>query len=138
MRTSNRKDAQERHVPSPESDSLESKSYVFLANLTAEILLQGKWQVHVLCALRGGPVRIGQLGRRIPGASKKVLAQNLRRLEAQGIVVRRDLSDLVLHVEYELRDEVRDSVGDLMDHLVRWGADFSTFQRSVQPIESRT
>jgi len=39
----------------------------------------------------------------IPRASKKVLTQNLRELEAAGVVTRRDLSDEVLHIEYELK-----------------------------------
>jgi DNA-binding HxlR family transcriptional regulator len=103
-------------------------AYARRAQLSAEVLLQGKWQVHILCALRHGPVRIGQLGRLVPGASKKVLAQNLRKLEARGIVVRRDLSDFVLHVEYELHSDIRESVGILLDGLSDWGMHFLEVQ----------
>jgi DNA-binding HxlR family transcriptional regulator len=53
-----------------------------------------------------------------------MLAQSLRKLEAHGIVVRTDLSELVLHVEYELHAEVRESIGALLDHLAQWGSDF--------------
>ena len=41
-------------------------------------LLQGKRKIEILCLLRSGPVRLGQLSRLIPSASKKVLTQNLR------------------------------------------------------------
>ena len=92
------------------------------SHLAFEIFLQGKWRVHVLWSLRHGPVRIGQLGRLIPCASKKVLAQHLRRLEADGIVVRKDLSDIVLHIEYELSSAYRELVGDLLDRLSDAGA----------------
>ena len=92
------------------------------SQLAFEIFLQGKWRVHVLWNLRHGPVRIGQLGRLIPGASKKVLAQHLRRLEADGIVVRKDMSDIVLHIEYELSSAYRDLVCDLLDQLSESGA----------------
>ncbi len=71
--------------------------YVRRATLTAEVLFQGKWKLQILCAMRSGPVRLGQLARIVPGASKKMLTQNLRQLEADGIVVRKDMSDLVLH-----------------------------------------
>lgn len=94
--------------------------YVRRASLTAEVLFQSKWRTQILSILCFGPIRLGQLARLIPGASKKMLTQNLRRLESHGIVVRTDLSDLVLHVEYELNPEVRNSVCELMDHLAVW------------------
>ncbi len=71
--------------------------------------------------MRSGPIRLGQLGRTIPRASKKVLTQNLRDLEAAGIVVRTDFSDVVLHIEYELKQDVKDSILALLDHLAEWG-----------------
>lgn len=89
--------------------------------LTADTLFHSKWRIHILCAMRSSPVRLGQLARMIPKASKKVLTQNLRELEASGIVVRRDLSDVVLHIEYELRDDIKDKLCALLDHLDEWG-----------------
>jgi DNA-binding HxlR family transcriptional regulator len=72
--------------------------------------------------MRSGPVRLGQLTRLIPGASKKMLAMNLRQLEADGIIVRRNMSDLVLHIEYELGSSTRAGVCALLDHLAAWGS----------------
>ncbi|WP_390891598.1 winged helix-turn-helix transcriptional regulator [Edaphobacter flagellatus] len=108
------------------------------AVFSIDTLLRGKWQVHILFALRQGPVRIGQLGRLIPGASKKVLAESLRKLEARGIVVRRDLSDLILHVEYELHPDVRVSLGSLLDQLSAWGASFLEREANVAAKERRS
>ena len=95
--------------------------YVRRATLTAEVLFQGKWKVQILCAMRSGPVRLGQLARLIPRASKKMLTQNLRQLEADGIVARKDMSDLVLHIEYALDESAREGVCALLDHLANWG-----------------
>ena len=95
--------------------------YVRRATLTAEVLFQGKWKLQILCAMRSGPVRLGQLARIVPGASKKMLTQNLRQLEAHGIVVRKDMSDLVLHIEYELDESTTEGVCALLDHLEKWG-----------------
>ncbi|MGF7183159.1 winged helix-turn-helix transcriptional regulator [Tunturiibacter psychrotolerans] len=99
----------------------EVSRYVRRANLTAEVLFRGKWKLQILCAMRSGPVRLGQLARIVPGASKKMLTQNLRQLEADGIVVRKDMSDLVLHIEYELAESTREGVCALLDHLAKWG-----------------
>ena len=111
-------------MPVTRDHSGQEGAYVRRAHLALDVLFRGKWQVQILCAMRNGPIRIGILGRMIPGASKKMLAQNLRKLEANGIVVRRDLSELVLHVEYELHAEARESIGALLDHLAQWGTDF--------------
>jgi DNA-binding HxlR family transcriptional regulator len=70
--------------------------------------------------MRSGPVRLGQLARIIPKASKKVLAQNLRALEAVGIVTRRALSDVLLHIAYESNPDIKGSVHGSLDYLAQW------------------
>jgi DNA-binding HxlR family transcriptional regulator len=55
----------------------------------------------MLCALQGGPVRLGLLTRLMPTASKKVISENLRQLIREGVLVRTDLSATLLHVEYD-------------------------------------
>ena len=83
--------------------------------------LQGKWGIQILCVMREGPTRLGQLGRLIPSASKKVLAENLRKLQSAGLIVRNDLSSHILHVEYELAEPVRVATYELLDQLAKWG-----------------
>jgi DNA-binding HxlR family transcriptional regulator len=68
----------------------------------------------------------------IPRASKKMLAQNLRRLEADGLIVRRDMSEMVLHVEYEFTNEAREEVCSLLDHLSQWGQTYA-LSRAARP-----
>jgi DNA-binding HxlR family transcriptional regulator len=85
------------------------------------VLLEGKWKLQILCAMRSEPVRLSQLTRSIPSASKKALRAALRGLELTGIVVRRDLSDIVLHVEYDFADNSREIVCALLDNLAIWG-----------------
>ena len=99
----------------------EASRYVRRATLTAEVLFRGKWKLQILCAMRSGSVRLGQLARIVPGASKKMLTQNLRQSEADGIVVRKDMSDLVLHIEYELDESTREGVCAILDHVAKWG-----------------
>jgi DNA-binding HxlR family transcriptional regulator len=52
---------------------------------------------------------------------KKVLTESLRELEARGIVVRRDLSGTVRHVEYDFSDAMRSGMASILDHLATLG-----------------
>jgi DNA-binding HxlR family transcriptional regulator len=109
---------------------ISEQAYVRRASLACDTLLRGKWRVQILCAMRIGPVRLGQLVRLIPNGSRKMLVQNLRSLESAGVVVRRDLSDVLLHVEYNLEPSFRESICLLMDELSNWGGLYS--QKSIE------
>ncbi|WP_182887979.1 winged helix-turn-helix transcriptional regulator [Microbispora sp. H10885] len=64
-----------------------------------------KWRVLVIYALLAGPQRPGQLRRRLPGITQKVLTETLRGMEADGMVERRVVKDSApQHVEYALTD----------------------------------
>jgi DNA-binding HxlR family transcriptional regulator len=67
--------------------------------------------------MQKGPTRLGQLRRQIPGASKKLLTQHLRKLEADGLVIRNDLSNVILHVEYDFAPSVRESICSVLNAL---------------------
>jgi DNA-binding HxlR family transcriptional regulator len=94
-------------------------------------LLQGKWTVQILCAMRARPVRLSELKREIPSASKKALTASLRSLEAARVVLRRDLSSSVLHVEYELADAMREPLVALLDHLAESGKLYDSDEPSM-------
>lgn len=49
-------------------------------------LINGKWKHRIIKELSQGPVRYGQLAREIPSISAKVLTQQLKELEADGMV----------------------------------------------------
>jgi DNA-binding HxlR family transcriptional regulator len=56
----------------------------------------------VVCALATGPKRYGELRRHIGGITHKMLAQTLRRMEADGLVSRTILPGKLPGVEYRL------------------------------------
>lgn len=86
------------------------------ASLAAQ-LLRGKWKIPILCAVQTGPVRLGQLVRLYPTASKKVIAENLRQLQRDHILLRTDLSGTLLHVEYDLSEELRSEISQVLRSL---------------------
>lgn len=80
-------------------------------------LLAGSWTSHVLWHLhRGGPLRFGELKRRVGGISAKVLTQRLRLLERHGMVFRRHVPTIPPEVTYGLTDRGRE-LGELFDGL---------------------
>jgi DNA-binding HxlR family transcriptional regulator len=83
-------------------------------------LLQGKWTIQILDAMCERPVRLSQLRRMIPSASKKALTTSLRLLQVSKIIERRDLSTSVLRVEYDLSEEMREPLTALLRCLAEW------------------
>lgn len=84
--------------------------------------VRGKWTLQILCVIRHQTVRPGELKRLIPSASKKAITASLRKLESAGIVVRRDMSGTILHVEYDFADDMRLMACSLLDIMADWGA----------------
>ena len=61
----------------------------FLCGLDAAVsVIGGKWKALILWALSVEPRRTGELRRELDGVSEKVLIQQLRELERDGIVMR--------------------------------------------------
>jgi DNA-binding HxlR family transcriptional regulator len=66
-------------------------------------LLEGRWKLVILFHLFGGKVlRFSEMERAIPAVTQKMLGQQLRRLEADGIVVRTVYPQIPPKVEYSL------------------------------------
>jgi DNA-binding HxlR family transcriptional regulator len=66
-------------------------------------LLAGAWTTSILWHLHtAGPLRFGELGRRLSGISAKVLTQRLRMLEGEGLVFRRHVPVIPPEVTYGL------------------------------------
>lgn len=85
--------------------------------------ISGKWKPTIVYYLKGGPLRFTELLRLIPRASRKVLAAQLRELEADGLVDRRPLDDAVPKgVEYSLTAASR-TLLPILQALHEWGVD---------------
>jgi DNA-binding HxlR family transcriptional regulator len=83
--------------------------------------LRGKWRIEILLSLLDGPVRLGQLRRRVPQATERMLVRRLREMEKEGIITRTDLSEKIKRVEYTLCDPAGVAVLDLLVSLAEWG-----------------
>jgi DNA-binding HxlR family transcriptional regulator len=66
-----------------------------------------------------------------PEASKKMLTQHLREMEKDGLVIRKDLSGRLRHVEYVLSDPLGFEVVPLIATLTRWGREYLPYEPST-------
>jgi DNA-binding HxlR family transcriptional regulator len=83
-------------------------------------LLDGRWKLLILFHLFDGKVqRYSDLERLIPGISQKMLAQQLRKLEADGIVMRKLYPQVPPKVEYRLT-EWGQALCPALDGLLKW------------------
>jgi DNA-binding HxlR family transcriptional regulator len=89
---------------------------------TAIAVLGGKWKPLVVYYLRTGTKRFSELRRAIPEATQQVLTQQLRELEADGIVARTVYAVVPPKVEYDLTVLGR-QLGPIFDLLERWGSE---------------
>jgi len=92
-----------------------------------EITLQviaGKWKPVILWYLSGGTLRFGELKRTIPGITQRMLTQQLRELERDGIVARRAHDQVPPKVEYSITEFGR-TLKPLLEQMCRWGEQYS-------------
>ena len=83
-------------------------------------LLEGRWKLVILFHLFGGKVlRYSDLEKAIPAITQKMLGQQLRRMEADGIVVRTVYPQVPPKVEYRLT-EWGQSLCPALDAILKW------------------
>ena len=83
-------------------------------------VVAGKWKPLILWHLLSGPVRFGALRRAVAPVSEKVLAQQLTKLEADGIIARTLISEEPLAVEYALTP-LGQSLTPILAAMSAWG-----------------
>ena len=82
-------------------------------------ILGGKWTGSILWHLKDKPVRFNDLARLIGGASKKMITERLRQLEAQGLIERRVIDASPIAVEYLITPFGATAL-DCLDQLRIW------------------
>lgn len=94
---------------------------VFKCGLEAALeVIGGKWKVLILWHLDPDARRFGELRRLVAGISEKMLAQQLREMEADGIVARKVYHEIPTKVEYSLT-EFGVSLKGSLTPLCEWG-----------------
>lgn len=83
-------------------------------------VIGGKWKGVIWWRLSSGLGRFAELQRAIPQVSKKMLAQQLRELERDGVVKRKVFPEIPPRVEYSLTEYGR-SLAPVIEAICQWG-----------------
>lgn len=93
---------------------------------TVVTLIGNKWKLLIIRNLLSGTARFNELQKGIPGISQKVLTENLRALEADGLVNRQVFPEVPPHVEYSL-SEIGHTLQPIFDSMITWGNSYKQF-----------
>lgn len=99
---------------------MKQKKYNISVEATLEVI-GGKWKCVNLCHLTYGKKRTSELKRLMPNITQKMLTQQLRELEDDGVINRIVYQQVPPKVEYEL-SEYGWTLKDILDSLCDWGA----------------
>lgn len=96
----------------------------FTCGLDATLrVIAGKWKPLILYFLaQDGPTRYGELRRAVRDVSDKMLIQQLKELEADGLVKRTDYKEVPPRVDYSLTP-LGLSLGEALVPLCAWGTE---------------
>ena len=97
-------------------------------------VIGGKWKPLILWWLHQRTCRFGELRRLIPGITEKMLTQQLRELEADGIVFRRVYATVPPKVEYSVT-EYGCSLKRSLEAICEWGR---SHMRRIGALEAPT
>lgn len=83
-------------------------------------LIDGKWKCVILFHLLRGTARFNELRRRLPGVTQRMLTNQLRELEQDGLILRTVYAQVPPKVEYSLSPLGR-SLEPVLASLKAWG-----------------
>ena len=86
-------------------------------------LIGNKWKLLIMGELLKGTRRFNEIHRAVAGISQKVLTQNLRKMEEDGLIIREVFAEVPPRVEYSL-SELGDSLRPIINSMSDWGRDY--------------
>ncbi len=103
--------------------------------LTSQKVLTGKWSMYLLYLLSENPgIRFNELQRLMPeDLTHTTLSRQLKALEAEGLIVRREYAQVPPKVEYYL-SEIGEAFQPVLDSLEAWGEQYISYLKQTGSI----
>jgi len=92
-------------------------------------IIGNKWKLLIIRNLLASKARFKDLKDGIDGISQKVLTDNLRQLENDGIIIRTSYPEIPPRVEYEL-SELGNSLRPIIESMRAWGTEYQKEKKS--------
>lgn len=86
-------------------------------------LIGNKWKLLIIRDLLASSRRFGELRKNLEGISQRVLTQNLRELENDGLIKRKVYAEVPPRVEYSL-NELGRSLLPIISTMANWGNNY--------------
>lgn len=83
-------------------------------------LISGRWKLNILWQLLDGRIRYGDIKKRIPNISERMLALQLKDLENDGLIIRTVYAEVPPRVEYEL-SKLGYTMEPMLKSIDQWG-----------------
>jgi DNA-binding HxlR family transcriptional regulator len=110
-----------KYPPPRGADAIDSRQERAACPLyTAIGVIDGRWKPMLFQRLAGAPHGFGELRRAMPGVASKVLREQLRQMQNDGLIARRALTPAYRGVRYEITPYGL-TLGPVFQSLWRWG-----------------
>jgi len=109
------------------------KRYKFGIDITLAVI-GGKWKASIIWHLAQGTMRFSDLQRVFSNITRKMLVQQLRELETDGLVHREVFRQVPPKVEYSLTEQGK-SIYPILDKMCAWGRGHSIASADCHPGE---
>ncbi|MBK6895703.1 MAG: helix-turn-helix transcriptional regulator [Alphaproteobacteria bacterium] len=104
--------------------------------LTSIRIIGGKWKIPILYTLRNETLRFNELQKALPGVTQKMLTQQLRELEKDGLVIRKVFAQVPPKVEYTITPLAR-KLEPILNSLCEWGTDYLKIVHGIEETDCR-
>jgi DNA-binding HxlR family transcriptional regulator len=93
-------------------------------------IMNGKWKINLVWCIYAGIKRPGELQRKMPKASRRLLDTQLKQLVDQGIITKNTFDELPQKVEYELTPLGKTLI-PVIEVTAQWG---ETHREVLEPL----
>ncbi len=102
---------------------MKKQLYGICPYVTSQRVLTGKWSMVILYHLNDGPVRFNELQRILPEMTHTTLSRQLKSLEKEGLIVRKEYAQIPPKVEYSL-SPIGEKFKAVLESLEVWGNEY--------------
>jgi DNA-binding HxlR family transcriptional regulator len=99
-------------------------------------LIAGQWTLVICCHLAEGKLRFGELKKRIPNITERMLTLQLRKMEEGNLVTRTVYAEVPPRVEYELTESGQE-LRPILKQLENWGQRHRTKSEKISALHNK-
>lgn len=98
---------------------------------TAQKLIQGKWAILIMHNVSKEPIRFNELLRKMPKMTHATLSNQLKQLEEEGLIERKEYAQIPPKVEYSLTD-IGKKFNPVLESIQQFGIDYIDFMKTQE------